>query len=90
MEFWHKLFPEKIYDLVYENLTNNQKEETKKLLEYCELDWDQNCLDFHKSKREVKTASVLQVRKKMYQGSSEVWKDYEKYLEPLKKGLGDL
>ena len=87
MEFWHKLFPEKIYDLVYENLTNNQKEETKKLLEYCELDWDQNCLDFHKSKREVKTASVLQVRKKMYKGSSEAWKEYEDYLKPLLKSL---
>ena len=87
MEFWHKLFPGKIYDLVYENLTNNQEVETKKLLEYCELDWDQNCLDFHKNKREVKTASVLQVRKKMYKGSSEAWKEYEDYLKPLLKSL---
>ena len=87
MEFWHKLFPGKIYDLVYENLTNNQEEETKKLLGYCELDWDQNCLDFHKNKREVKTASVLQVRKKMYKGSSEAWKEYEDYLKPLLKSL---
>ena len=87
MEFWHKLFPGKIYDLVYENLTNNQEEETKKLLGYCELDWDQNCLDFNKNKREVKTASVLQVRKKMYKGSSEAWKEYEDYLKPLLKSL---
>ena len=87
MEFWHKLFPGKIYDLVYENLTNNQEEETKKLLEYCELDWDSNCLDFHKNKREVKTASVIQVRKKMYKGSSEAWKDYEDYLKPLLNSL---
>ena len=87
MEFWHKLFPGKIYDLVYENLTNNQEEETKKLLGYCELDWDQNCLDFHKNKREVKTASVLQVRKKMYKGSSEAWKEYEDYLKPLLNSL---
>jgi tetratricopeptide (TPR) repeat protein len=87
MEFWHKLFPGKIYDLVYENLTNSQEEETKKLLGYCELDWDQNCLDFHKNKREVKTASVLQVRKKMYKGSSEAWKEYEDYLKPLLKSL---
>ena len=87
MDFWHQSFPDKIYDLCYEDLTTNQEEETRKLLEYCELDWDENCLDFHKNKRAVKTASALQVREKMYQGSSEVWKQHEVYLEPLIKAL---
>jgi Tfp pilus assembly protein PilF len=87
MNFWHELFPNKIYDLVYEDLTSNQEEETKKLVEYCELEWDENCLNFHNSKREVQTASVLQVRKKMYQGSSEAWKEYESYLKPLLNAL---
>ena len=87
MDFWHQAFPSKIYDLNYEDLTNNQEEETKKLLEYCELDWDENCLNFHASKRVVKTASALQVRQKMYQGSSEAWKKHEKYLQPLIKAL---
>jgi len=87
MTFWHERFPNKIYDLNYENLTANQEEETKKLLEYCELDWDKNCLNFHNNKRAVKTASNLQVRQKMYQGSSEAWKKYEIHLEPLIKSL---
>ena len=87
MTFWHKMFPNKIYDLNYENLTTNQEEETRKLLEYCELEWDENCLNFHTNKRAVKTASVLQVRQKMYQGSSEAWKKYEAHLEPLIKPL---
>ena len=87
MSFWHDLFPGKIYDLTYENLTKNQEIETKNLLEYCELEWDENCLNFHKSKREVKTASAMQVRKKMYQGSSEAWREYEDYLKPLLKSL---
>ena len=90
MDFWHKLFPNQIYDLVYEDLTNNQEEETKKLLKYCELDWDENCLDFQNTKRAVKTASVLQVRQKMYQGSSEAWKKHEKFLKPLIEGLEGL
>ena len=90
MTFWHKMFPNKIYDLNYENLTTNQEEETRSLLEYCELGWDENCLNFHTNKRAVKTASVLQVRKKMYQGSSEAWKKYEKNLEPLIKSLNSL
>jgi len=87
MDFWHQLYPGKIYDICYEDLTTNQEEETRKLLEYCELDWDENCLNFHKNKRAVKTASSLQVRQKMYQGSSEAWKKHEAYLQPLIKAL---
>lgn len=87
MDLWHKLFPKKIYDLCYEDLTNNQEKETRSLLKYCELEWDKNCLDFHKNKRGVLTASSAQVRKKIYQGSSEAWKEYEKYLQPLINGL---
>ena len=87
MDFWHKEFPEKIYDICYEDLTTNQEEMTRKLLEYCELDWDDNCLNFHKNKRPVKTASSLQVREKIYQGSSEVWKKYEAHIQPLINGL---
>ena len=87
MAFWHQLYSDKIYDLCYEDLTTNQEEETRKLLEYCELDWDENCLNFHTTKRAVKTASALQVRQKMYQGSSKVWKQHEAYLEPLTKAL---
>ena len=87
MDFWHNKFPEKIYDICYEDLTTNQEEETKKLLEYCELDWDDNCLNFHKNKRPVKTASSFQVKQKMYQGSSEAWKKYESHIQPLIDGL---
>ena len=83
MGFWHELFPNKIYDINYEKLTTNQKDETKKLLKYCELDWDDSCLNFHTNKRDVKTASAIQVRKKMYRGSSEDWKKYEQYIKPL-------
>ena len=87
MSFWHELFPGQIYDLSYEKLTNYQEEETKKLLKYCELDWEENCLNFHTNQSAVKTTSDLQVRQKIYQGSSEVWKKYEAYLQPLIKGL---
>jgi hypothetical protein len=87
MDFWHKLFPNKIYDLNYEKLTENQKKETEKLLKYCELDWDKKCLEFHKNDRGIKTASASQVRQKMYQGSSKAWKQYEPYIETLIDGL---
>jgi tetratricopeptide (TPR) repeat protein len=83
MSFWHELYPGRILDLSYEDLTANQELETRKLIEYCGLDWDKNCLDFHKNKRVVGTASVSQVRMEMFQGSSENWKKYKQYLGPL-------
>ena len=87
MGFWHQKFPDKIYDINYEKLTTHQESESKKLINYCGLDWDQNCLEFYKNTRVVKTASSLQVRQKMYQGSSEAWKEYESYIKPLVSGL---
>ena len=87
MHYWHEIYPNKIYDISYEKLTDNQEEETRKLLDYCGLEWDENCMNFHNNKRAVKTASSLQVRKKMYQGSSEAWKEYEDYLQPLIENL---
>jgi len=87
MDFWHDLYPNKIYDLCYEDLTNNQENETKKLLEYCDLDWDKNCLNFHQNERQVKTPSTLQVRKKIYKGSSDAWKEHWAHIQPLINGL---
>ena len=90
MSYWHELYPNKIYDMNYEYLTTNQEEETRLLLDYCELEWDENCLNFHENKRAVQTASAMQVRKKMYQGSSEDWKKYRTHIKPLIDGLKSL
>ena len=87
MTFWHQRFPNKIYDLCYEDLTENQEQETKKLLAYCELEWEDACLNFHENTRRVVTASANQVGQKMYQGSSKSWKKYEHQLQPLVKAL---
>ena len=87
MDFWYQLFPNRIYDVCYEDLTKNQEEETRKILQFCKLDWDKNCLNFHNNKRAVKTTSTFQVRQKIYKGSSEAWKKHEEYLKPLLKVL---
>ncbi len=88
MNHWHSMFPGRIYELNYERLTEHQEEETRRLLDYCDLPWDERCLSFEKTDRPVHTASASQVRRKMYQGSSAVWKSYEPYLAPLIKALG--
>ena len=87
MDYWHNLFPGKIYDISYEDLTSDQEKETRNLLRYCDLDWDENCLNFYTNTRAVKTASAVQVRNKMYQGSSDVWRQYSEHLKPLLDAL---
>ena len=64
MNFWHSEFPNQIYDLKYESMTKNQTIETKELLNFCNLDWDENCLHFYNNNRSVKNASKDQLRKK--------------------------
>ena len=81
MTFWENLFPGRIYDLNYELLTENFEEETRKLIDYCGLEWEDACLEFEKNKRAVRTASAAQVRKKIYKGSSEAWRRFEKNLK---------
>ncbi|MCH8169401.1 MAG: tetratricopeptide repeat protein [Proteobacteria bacterium] len=87
MDFWRGKFPNRIYDLDYEALTENQEEETRKLLEYCNLDWEAQCLEFHKTERAVRTPSSVQVRQAIYQGSSQAWRKYETQLQPMLRVL---
>ena len=89
MSFWRERHADSIYDLCYEDLTCSQEQETRKLLAFCGLEWQEQCLDFHKTRRAVKTISATQVRRKMYQGSSDAWKQYERHLQPLLDGLGN-
>jgi len=90
MDYWEKKFPGYIHNLNYETFTENQLEETQELLKHVGLDWEDACLDFHKSKRPVKTASSAQVKKELYTGSSQAWRKYEEFLEPLLTALGPL
>jgi len=81
MKFWTNALNKRIYELNYELLTVNQENETRKLIEYLCLDWDENCLSPQNNPRSVATASNLQVRQEVYQGSSEQWKKYQPFLD---------
>ena len=70
MEFWNERYPDRIYDLDYDKLTLDQKQETKRLISHLGLDWQEACLSRQKNKRAVKTASNQQIRQKVYKGSS--------------------
>ncbi|MBL4691834.1 MAG: tetratricopeptide repeat protein [Magnetovibrio sp.] len=83
MDHWHQHLPGFVYDIQYEDLIADQGGQTKALLDFCGLEWDDACLDFHKSKRAVSTASTEQVRRPIYKDSVQAWKHYEKQLAPL-------
>jgi tetratricopeptide (TPR) repeat protein len=87
MQHWNNVLPNTIFEVKYENMVANQEDETKRLLEFCGLPWEENCLSFYKTKRKVHTASATQVRKGIYKDSVKLWKRYEKQLQPLKEAL---
>ena len=87
MSHWEKVLPGFIYPVIYEELVANQQNQIKNLLDFCGLPWDEACLSFHKTRRTVSTASLAQVRQPIYKDSVELWKHYEKQLEPLRKTI---
>ena len=89
-DFWKSIYPEQVFELDYESLTHNQEEETRNLINYLGLGWEDDCLNFHKNKRSVRTASSGQIRKKMYKNSSQDWLKYEKHLTPYFAALEGL
>ena len=84
MQHWRENLSGFIYDQSYEALVADQESQIRQLLDYCHLPWDDACLEFHKTRRKVRTASNAQVRRPIYQDSVKLWKCYEKQLEPLR------
>jgi tetratricopeptide (TPR) repeat protein len=80
---WESVLPLRILEIQYEKLVAEQEPETRKLLEFLDLDWEASCLEFYKVRREINTASVWQARKPLYSDSVERWRHYEKHLEPM-------
>ena len=83
MKFWLKNYTDDIFILDNEELVNNQETMSKKLIDFCDLSWEKQCLEFHKNKRQVRTASIEQVRKPMNNKSIGAWKKYESYLSEM-------
>jgi tetratricopeptide (TPR) repeat protein len=79
---------DRLYVAHYEALVDNPQEEIAKLLEFCKLDWQDGCMQFHKTDRAVKTASAAQVRSPIYRSSVNSWQRYGDKLHPLKHALG--
>ena len=90
IEFWRERVPNWFYEVNYDELVTNPEEESRKLIDACGLDWEDDCLNFHENKRSVSTASSEQVRKPIFRSGLDHWRNYEPWLGPLKEQLGSL
>lgn len=81
--FWKERVPDRIVEIAYEDVIANPEAETRALIAACGLDWEDACLSFHETKRDVKTLSLHQVRQPIYASSTKAWTRYEKELAPM-------
>jgi hypothetical protein len=90
MNHWAQAMPGVIYELSYEGLVSDVEGQARKLLDYCDLDWDPRCLSFYNSPSISTSASASQVRQPVYQSSVNRWKSYELQLAPMRERLLEL
>lgn len=83
MKHWKKSLQIPVFDIQYEELVSAQEEKSRQLLDFCDIEWDPACLNFHENKRVAVTASNQQVRHPIYKGSIQRWRNYEEQLKPL-------
>ena len=81
MNYWNDRYKNSIYDIKYENLVNNKIEETKKLFSYCDLEWSEKVFEFYKNARTIRTVSINQVKKPIYQSSVNNSSNYASYTD---------
>jgi predicted Zn-dependent protease len=87
MAHFDAVLPGRVHRVSYESLVENTEAEVRALLEYCALPFEERCLRFYENERAVRTASSEQVRKPIFRDGLEQWRNYEPWLEPLKKVL---
>ena len=87
IEHWQHVLSGKILEVQYENLVGNLETESRRIVDFCGLDWEDACLSFELNKAPIATASSVQVREPIYTRAVERWRHYEKHLAPLRELL---
>ena len=88
MAHFDTVLPGRVYRVIYEHMVENTESEVRRLLEYCGLPFEDDCLRFYENERAVRTASSEQVRRPIYRDSLEQWTHYQPWLGPLEEALG--
>jgi hypothetical protein len=84
---WQQVLEIPVLEVRYEDVVNDLEGSTKRLLDFCQLDWSDNCLNFYDNNRFVKTPSYDQVRKPIYSSSVNRWMNYKEFIAPLESAL---
>ena len=87
MNYWKKNSQNDFFDLNYEDLINNPENKIKEIINYCNLDWQNSCLEFYNNKKSIKTVSFMQARKPIYKDSLKGSDKYKKYIDRLENLL---
>jgi tetratricopeptide (TPR) repeat protein len=90
MAHFDQVLAGRVHRVIYESLVDNTETEVRRLLEYCGLEFEQNCLDFYRNERPVSTASSEQVRQPIFRAGLDHWQNYEPWLQPLRNAVGTL
>ena len=88
MDHWDAALPGRVHRVQYEEMVADTEAQIRALLDYCELDFEEQCLRFYESDRAIRTPSAEQVRKPIYKEGLEQWRNFETHLDPLKEALG--
>ena len=87
MAHWDRVLPGRILRVQHEDVVDDLEGSVRRLLDFCELAFDQRCLDFHKTERSVRTASSEQVRQPIFRAGLDQWRNYEPWLGKLREVL---
>ena len=90
MEHWDTVLPGKVLRVEHEDVLDDLEGQTRRMLDFLEVPFEEQCLAFHKTQRAVRTASSEQVREPINRKGEGAWKPFEPWLDPLKSALGDL
>jgi hypothetical protein len=89
MRHWDEALPGRVLRVHHEDVVDDLEGSVRRILDYCGLPFEPACVDFHKTKRSVRTPSSEQVRQPIFRDGLDQWKKYEQWLQPLKEALGD-
>lgn len=87
MNHWDNVLPGYVLTVNHEDIVDDLETQVRRMLDFCGLEFEQSCIDFHKTKRNIKTPSSEQVRQPIYKSATEQWQHFEQYLAPLKQTL---
>jgi tetratricopeptide (TPR) repeat protein len=88
MDHWETVLPGEILRVDYEHVVADLETQVRRILEFCQLDFEQDCLHFHRTDRAIRTASSEQVRQPINTGGMQQWRPFDSYLAPMKTALG--